>query len=339
MALIRKFIALLAVIPSILVLTQTVSADCSSYELYSVNSISSFNGWLLIGVGKDSYACEMIAGEWTPVLVGIPDEYYLLTDGNKTILLGGTGIGQGIFVGFMNETFYVLIVTSTHAPYRNVTITIEGRPHNFTLIKNVTVKTLYLFNGTCLENASTCRIVSYPNGTKTNTCKGFIWNASAFKPPRGFLTGAPVRIENGTIHFTLRKHYTLTLPEWVNTSNLNLEAFAAEHGVVLINMGVIHVPVGVSIDGVPLLFTVENGTVRSLSVLGLEKLACAETSVNTTKSTGGNLTANSTDTPLTPPIITTPSQPTASNDKKNICGPAFIILATTTGLLLKRHRN
>jgi hypothetical protein len=151
------------------------SADCSPYEVYSVDSVYNINDWLLIVVGHDSYACEMIAGEWTPVLVGIPDEYYLLTDGNKTIFLGGTGIGQGISVGFMNGELCVLTVTIRHVPYQNVTITVEGRPHNFTLLKNVTVRTLYRFNGTCLENVSTCRIVSYPNGTKINTCRGFFW--------------------------------------------------------------------------------------------------------------------------------------------------------------------
>ncbi|NJE03795.1 hypothetical protein [Thermococcus sp. MV11] len=145
---------------------QFVSADCSPYELYSVNSISSFNGWLLIEVVKNSYACAMIAGEWTPVPVGIPDEYYLLTDGNKTILLGGTGIGQGIFVGFMNGTLYVLTVTSTRVPYQNVTITIEGRHHNFTLLKNVTVKTLCRFNGTCWKTFQRAESFRIPTGQK-----------------------------------------------------------------------------------------------------------------------------------------------------------------------------
>ncbi|NJE00495.1 hypothetical protein [Thermococcus sp. JdF3] len=328
----------LAVIFLLLFSLPLVSADCSSYELYSVNSISSFNGWLLIEVVKNSYACEMIAGEWTPVLVGIPDEYYLLTDGNKTILLGGTGIGQRISVGFMSGTLYVLTVTSTRVPYQNITITVEGRPHNFTLLKNVIVKTLYRFNGTCLENVSTCRIVSYPNGTKINTCRGFIWNASAFKPPNVSLAGSPVRIENGRLHFTLRrKSYTLALPEGVNASNLKLEAFMAKRGAVLINTGVIQVPVGVSIDEVPLLFTVENKTVRPPSVLSLEKFVCEKASVNTTKSAGENVTANSTDTPHTPPIKTTPSHPTSTKENSKICGPAFIILATTTGLLLRRH--
>ncbi|KUH32044.1 hypothetical protein APY94_11050 [Thermococcus celericrescens] len=33
------------------------------------------------------------------------------------------------------------------------------------------------------------------------------------------------------------------------------------------------------------------------------------------------------------------TKPSTEETKKTICGPAFIILATTTGLLLKRHRN
>ncbi|NJE03796.1 hypothetical protein [Thermococcus sp. MV11] len=185
-----------------------------------------------------------------------------------------------------------------------------------------------------MENVSTCRIVSYPNGTKINTCRGFLWNASAFKPPNVSLAGSPVRIENGTLHFTLRrKSYTLALPEGINASNLKLEAFRAEQGAVLINTGVIQVPVGVSIDEVPLLFTVENGTARSPSVLSLEKFVCEKASVNTTKSAGGNVTANSTDTPPTPPIKTTPSQHTASNDKKKVCGPGLLVLLGALPLL------
>ncbi|WP_457741386.1 hypothetical protein [Thermococcus sp.] len=42
-----------------------------------------------------------------------PNEYYLLTDGNKTILLGGSDPSRETFVGFVNETLYVLTVINS----------------------------------------------------------------------------------------------------------------------------------------------------------------------------------------------------------------------------------
>jgi len=265
-----------------------VSADCSPYEVYSVDSVFKVDGWLLVVVDQDSWTCEMIAGEWTPVLVDVPDKYYILTDGSEAILLGCTCIGQGIFVGFVNGTLYVLTVNKTHVPYQNITITIEGEPHNFTLLKNVTVKTLYRFNGTCLDNISACKIISYPNGTKTNTCRGLIWNSSEFKLPKKSLKGVPVRVQNGTVEI-FGRDYTLILPEGINASTLKLEAFEVKHSMVLINTGVIRVPAGMSIDEIPLIFKkVKNGTVCPLGLLNMKKLICVGSGTNTTQSTPGN---------------------------------------------------
>ncbi|WP_457741387.1 hypothetical protein [Thermococcus sp.] len=192
-----------------------------------------------------------------------------------------------------------------------MTITIEGEPHNFTLLKNVTVKTLYRFNGTCLENVSTCRIVSYLNGTKINTCREFIWNASVFKLPQKSLKGVPVRVRNRTVSLS-GENYTLILPEWVNASTLKLEAFEAGHGVVLINTGVIHVSAGVSINEIPLLFKVENRTARPLGLLTIKKLICASAGASTTKAA------------------------LEDNGKKSTCEPAFLVLLVMICLLAKR---
>ncbi len=90
-----------------------VSADCSPYDVYFVSSISSSKGWLLVVVDQDSWTCEMIAGEWMPRPPCAPNEYYLLTDGNKTILLGGSDPSRETFVGFVNETLYVLTVINS----------------------------------------------------------------------------------------------------------------------------------------------------------------------------------------------------------------------------------
>jgi hypothetical protein len=198
-------------------------------------------------------------------------------------------------------TLYVLTVTSARVPYQNVTITIEGKPHNFTLLKNVTVKTLYRFNGVCFENVSTCRIVSYSNGTKINTCNGSVWNVSSYKIPSGSLTGVPVKIENGAVHFTLGRRYSLALPEGVNASVLKLEAFEAKHGVVLVNMRTIRVPAGESIEDIPILFVADNKTVHLPRLTSLEKFICAKGDANTTNSVMKN------------------------KSKRPICGPGFVV--------------
>ncbi|WP_297535934.1 hypothetical protein [Thermococcus sp.] len=306
----------------LLLFLPVISADCSPYSIYSVDSIGTINGWLLLEIGENTYTCEMIAGEWTPVLVGMPNEYYILTDGSKTVFLGGTEIGRETFLGFVNRTLYVLTVNRTHVPYKNVTITIEGVPHNFTLLKNVTVKTLYRFTGTCLENVSTCRIASYPSGTETNTCRGLMWNISTFKLPRKSLQGVPVMVKNGTVE-VFGGNYTLMLPEWVNASTLKLEAFKAKHGVVLINMEVIKVPAGESVEDIPLLFLVYGKTVRSPKFIDLGKFVCAKGGANTTNSTAISVVEN--------------------KSKKSICGPAFLVLLGTTALFaektLKRVRK
>ncbi|NJE54420.1 hypothetical protein [Thermococcus sp. 21S9] len=293
-----------------------VSADCSPYKIYSVDSISIIDGWLLLGIGENTYTCEMIAGEWTPVMIGVPSEYYILTDGDKAVFLGGIDIGRETFPGFVNGTLYVLTVKRTHVPYKNVTITIEGVPHNFTLLKNVTVKALYRFNGACFENVSTCRIVSYPNGTKINTCNMFIWNVSDYKIPGGSLTGVPVRIENGTVHFRLGGSYSLVLPGGVNASVLKLEAFKAEHGLVLVNRGAIKVPAGEGVEDIPVLFVADNKTVRSPKFVDLEKFVCAKGGANTTSSTANSVVENMS--------------------KKSICGPGFVALLAVLGLLTVR---
>ncbi|NJE49589.1 hypothetical protein [Thermococcus sp. 9N3] len=293
-----------------------VSADCSPYKIYSVDSISIINGWLLLGIGENTYTCEMIAGEWMPRPSCAVDEYYILTDGSKAVFLGGTDIGRETFLGFVNGTLYVLTVNRAHVPYKNVTITIEGVSHNFTLLKNVTVKALYRFNGACFENVSACKIVSYPNGTKIDTCNGSVWNVSNYKIPGGSLTGVPVRIENGTVHFRLGRSYSLALPEGVNASVLKLEAFKAKHGVILVNMGVIKVLAGEGVEDIPVLFVADNKTVRSPKFMDLEKFVCAKGSANTTNSTANSVVEN--------------------RGKKSICGPAFLVLLGTTALFAEK---
>ena len=312
----RGIFGVVSVILVLSLILPAVSADCSPYNIYSVDSIGTINGWLLLGIGENTYTCEMIAGEWTPVLMGVPNEYYILTDGNKTILLGGTDLSRETFLGFVNGTLYVLTVNRTHVPYENVTIAIEGVPHNFTLLKNVTVKALYRFNGTCFENVSTCRIVSYPNGMKIDTCNGSVWNVSSYKIPGGSLTGVPVRIENGTVHFRLGRSYSLVLPGGVNASVLKLEAFKSKHGVVLVNMGVIKVPAGESVEDIPILFVVDGKTVRSPKFMDLEKFVCAKGGANATNSTTNSVVEN--------------------RDKKNTCGPGFAVLLAGLGLLVVR---
>ena len=306
----------------ILVLSLTppaVSADCSPYEVYSVDSVFKVDGWLLVEVSHWSYTCEMIAGEWMPRPSCAVDEYYILTDGSKAVFLGGTDIGRETFPGFGNGTLYVLTVNRAHVPYKNVTITIEGVPHNFTLLKNVTVKTLYRFNGACFENVSACKIVSYPNGTKINICKGSVWNVSNYKIPGGSLTGVPVRIENGTVHFRLRRSYSLAFPEGVNASVLKLEAFKAKHGVVLVNMGVIKVLAGEGVEDIPVIFVADNKTARSPKFMDLEKFVCAKGGANTTSSTANSVVDN--------------------RSKKSICGPGFMVILTITAIVRKRLRK
>ncbi|QDA31021.1 hypothetical protein FH039_04585 [Thermococcus indicus] len=207
MALIRKFIALLAVILSILVLTQTVSADCSAYEVYLVWGVYLTNGWLLIVVQHDSYTCEMIAGEWESRLdfANSLQEYYVLTDGERAFLLGGYGpsLMNTTPVGMINGTFYVLRVEKSTEPYKNLTVAIDGEPKNFTLIKNVTVREIYRFEGNCLEKVSECTITAYPNGTVTKRCNGAQLNVWAFKLPSTQTHGSYVEARDGkgNIHF------------------------------------------------------------------------------------------------------------------------------------------
>ncbi|WP_297418719.1 hypothetical protein [Thermococcus sp.] len=293
--------------------TTGVSANCSPYELYSVDSVFKLDGWLLIRISHWSYTCEMIAGEWTPVLISGPDRYYLLTDGNKTILLGSD-------VGLVNETLYVLTVTSACVSYQNLTITIEGKPHNFTLLKNMTVKTLYHFNGLCFENASTCRIILYPNGTRIDMCRGLLWNASFLKSPNVSLTGVPVKVERGRLHFMLGKNYTITSPEGINTSDLKLRAFTAKMGVVLINTGVIKVPAGTTLEEIPILFVIKDGTAQSAKILKLEESTCKSMNINTIESPYKSVTASS------------------NNKIKGICGPGFVVLIILSVLLLNKRR-
>ncbi|WP_457742927.1 hypothetical protein [Thermococcus sp.] len=144
-----------------------VSAGCSPYEVYSIDSVFKVDGWLLVEVSHLSYTCVMIVGEWTPVLVGVPDEYYLLTGGNKIILLGGTDPSRETFVGFVNETLYVLTVINSRVPYQNVTITIESEPHNFTLLKTpyITYKGAIFVNGSWYIN-----ITAYPEDAPPDEC-------------------------------------------------------------------------------------------------------------------------------------------------------------------------
>ncbi len=301
--------------------TTGVSADCSPYELYSVDSVFNLNGWLLIRVSHWSYTCEIIAGEWMPrPPCAPPDEYYLLTDGNKTILVGGIDPSTETFVGFVNETLYVLTLTNARIPYKNVTIAIDGVPHNFMLFKNVTVKTLYRFNGICLDNVSTCRIVSYSNGTKINTCDGFLWNASSLSLPNVSLTGVPVEAKDGRLYFTVgMKNYTVIFPTGINISNLKLSAFMAKNGIVLINTGVIKVPAGTTLEEIPILFLIKDGTAQSAKILKLEESTCKSMNINTSESPYKSATAS-------------------SNNKKTICGAGMVvIIAASIRLLMKRR--
>ncbi|QDA30464.1 CGP-CTERM sorting domain-containing protein [Thermococcus indicus] len=65
---------------------------------------------------------------------------------------------------------------------------------------------------------------------------------------------------------------------------------------------------------------------------------CEKASANTGK-TGENVTANSTDTPHTPPIKTTPSHPTSTKENSKICGPGLVTLLAVIPVLMGRLKR
>ncbi|NJE06367.1 hypothetical protein E3E36_09460 [Thermococcus sp. M36] len=324
MARIRKFIALLTLILLIPSSTRAVSADCSAYEVYLVKGVYPINGWLLIVVEHDSYVCGMIAGEWESRLdfANSLQEYYVLTDGERAFLLGGYGpsLMNTTPVGMINGTFYVLKVEKSKEPYKNVTLTIDGEPKNFTLIKNVTVRETYRFEGNCLEKVSECTITAYPNGTVTKRCNGAQLNVSAFKLPSTQTYGSYVEAREGRIAFNFEgKDYTATLPGDINASMLRLTAFKAKRGIVLINREVVQLPAGEGLDEAPLLSRIENGTVSLLEVPpDFSELVCEKPVVSAT-----NATAE-----LHKP---------ATHGRK-ICGTAFLVLLATSALAVRRRK-
>lgn len=298
------------------------SVDCSPYEVYSIDSVFQIDGWLLIEVSHVSYTCEMIAGEWEN-RVDTANFYLILTDGSRAFLIGGSGppLDWTMPAGFLNGTLYAARISKSKEPYKNITVTIDGEPKNFTLIKNVTVREIYRFEGDCLEKVSECILTTYPNGTVTKRCNGAQLNVSAFKLPSTQTYGSCVEARDGRLAFTLEeKDYTAALPENIHASKLSLTAFKAKRGIVLINRRLTQLPAGEGLGEAPLLFGIENGTVFRLEVPSdFSELVCEKPVVSDT-----NTTAE-------------PNEPSATGIK--ICGPGFILLAAPIPVLLRRAKR
>ncbi|WP_206206166.1 hypothetical protein [Thermococcus indicus] len=268
-----------------------------------------------------SYTCEMIAGEWEN-RVDTANSYLILTDGSKAFLIGGSGppLDWTMPAGFLNGTLYAARISKSKEPYKNVTVTINGEPYNFTLLKNVTVREIYRLGGSCFEKVSECTVTAYPNGTVIKRCNGAQLNVSAFKLPSTQTHGSYVEVRDGRLAFTLEgKDYTATPPGDINASRLSLRAFKAKRGVVLINRKVVQLPAGEGLDEAPLLFRIENGTVSRLEVFpDFSELVCGKPVVSET-----NATAE-----LHKP---------ATHGRK-ICGPALLVLLATLALAVRRRK-
>ena len=319
----RRKLLLIPFILSLVVLLPTVTADCNPSETYTVLSVFPAGDWLLIAVGHVSWTCEMVAGEWVskPNLPDSNVDYYILTDGKEAFLLGSVNplLTNATPVSFINGTLYVLRTKETEEPFQNVTVSVNGEPHNFTLFKHVTTEETYHFNGWCFNVVSRCTITAYPNGNITRECRGEPVNASAFELPRTPLQGEPVIFEEGKLRFTLDgKDYTLLPPAGFNASSANFTAFKAAQGPVIVNMEQVVLPAGVGIEETHLIFVPEGGKASPIRISqDFSRLLCKS------PQTGD---ANSSTPQVTP-------------EEKSICGPGLIVLVSTLFLLLGRQRD
>ncbi|NJE62054.1 hypothetical protein [Thermococcus sp. 21S7] len=302
----------------------TATADCTPSETYAVLSVFPAGDWLLIVVGHVSWTCEMVAGEWVgrPSLPDSNRDYYILTDGKDAFLLGSVNslLTNTTPAGFINGTLYVLRTEEAEEPFRNVTVSINGEPHNFTLFKHVTITEVYRFRGGCFEMVSRCTVTSYPNGTLTRACEGKRVNASAFGLPGVPLRGSPVRFEDGKLRFALGgKDCVLLPPAGANASRVNFTAFKAARGPVIVNMGQVVLPAGSRIEDAPLIFVPEDGRASPIGISrDFSRLLCGS------PQTGG----------------TNPSTASKTTSKeKSICGPGLVVLASVALLLLRRSQN
>lgn len=302
-----KLQQLFPVLAFILILTlilffPTATANCTPSEEYTTLSVSHVNGWLLITVGHIGWTCEVIAGELTskPDLPDSSRDYFILTDGRKAYLLGGYNslLVDNPPVGFLNGKLHVIQQSRRKESFKKVTLTVNGEPRNFTLIRSVTIAKEYSFNGDCFVETANCTTIKYPNGTVERACKGRV-NTPLLKPPLGKERGIPAVIEGGELRFALDgKDYRVKLPGRFNSSLLNLTVFKAKGGLVLVNWKQMMLPPGTGIDEVSLLFTVRNGSLFKLGV----KQNFSELTCNRTMASPGN--------------------------EKGICGPGFMLLVS-----------
>jgi len=299
-------------------LTHAVSVDCSPYELYSVDSVFNLNGWLLIRVSHWSYTCEMIAGEWENRVADF-DSYLILTDGREAFLIGGSGspLDWTMSAGFLNGTLYAIRISKSRKPYKNITLTINDKPKNFTLTRNVEVKEAYRFTGDCFEPVLRCVLIQYPNGTTTKTCNGIPINVSLFNPPAGSIPGSPATLNGRNLTFSFNgRKYTFRLPGNMNASQLSPIVMEARNGIVLVNNHVVRVPAGVTIKDVPVLFKIENKTIAPIRIqTDFRGVVCN----NSGSESGGSNTK--------------------SKASSRICGPGILLLAAAIPSLLRRAKR
>lgn len=302
----------------------TATANCTPSETYTVLSVFPAGDWLLIVVGHVSGTCEMVAGEWVsrPDLPNSNRDYYILTDGKDAFLLGSVNslLTNTTPAGFINGTLYVLRTEEAEEPFRNVTVSLNGEPHNFTLFRHITVTEVYRFRGGCFEMVSRCTVTSYPNGTLTRACEGKRVNASAFGLPGVSLRGSPIRFGDGKLRFALGgKDYVLLLPAGVNISHVNFTAFKAAQGPVVVNMGQVVLPAGSGIKNAPLIFVPREGKASPIRISrDFSRLLCENPQI-------GSTTSLST-------LKTTQKE-------KSICGPGLMVIIALLPLLLRRFQN
>ncbi|WP_456365383.1 hypothetical protein [Thermococcus sp.] len=314
----RKIVAFLALMLLVSLPKHVVSADCSPYELYSVDSVFKLDGWLLIRVSHWSYTCEMIAGEWENRVADF-DSYLTLTDGREAFLIGGSGSlpDWTTSAGFLNGTLYAIRISRSRESYKNVTLTINNKPKNFTLTRNVKVKEVYRFTGDCFEPVLRCVLIQYPNGTTTKTCNGIPINVSLFKPPVGSIPGSPATLNGRNLIFSFNgQKYTFRLPMNMNASQLSLTVLEARNGIVLVNNHVVRLPAGVTIENVPVLFKIENRTIVPIRIqTDFRGVVCN----NSGSESGGSNTQ--------------------SKASPRICGPGIFLMAAGIPSLLRRAKQ
>ncbi|ASJ10045.1 hypothetical protein A3L12_01410 [Thermococcus sp. P6] len=302
---------LIPLIASVLLLSSIpgVAADCTPERDYGTFSVSTVDGWLLIEAGSVDWTCEIIAAEMTPRL-DLPNsnrDYYILTDGRTAYLLGSYNdlLVDNPPVGFVDGRLHVIQNSTRKEPFRNLTVTINGEARNLTLLRSVTVSREYEFEGGCFRETASCRRVEYPNGTTERNCTGKI-DASLLKPPSKYENGSPTVVSGEEVLFFLGgREYRIKIPEGINASTLNLTAFKAKNGLVLVNRKLLSLPAGTGLDKAPLLFTVRNGTLVMLPVEGdFRELVCNGTA-------------------------------TSSGNGRGICGPGVIVLLLISPLIIR----